>query len=208
MVDALVEHGIDVVLLWSIWPETYSFTFFEALAAGCFVITNRNSGNIQAQVRQWNCGRVFDTESEMLRFLSDSRRVSSALTDGHRQRGKRFRLRFNPEIAETIKNTQRKTVASAHPADAGANRHRLWLDNWFAMFVKRSASERLKHEELRRREDELNRLRAQLAVYRSSLLHRLAENFRKWWQGHPHLSRYCRPLFVRLSQPLIHIFRR
>ena len=34
MVDALTTHAIDVAFLWSIWPETYSFTFFEALAAG------------------------------------------------------------------------------------------------------------------------------------------------------------------------------
>ena len=46
MVDSLQLHQIDAVLLWSEVAETFSFTLHEALAAGAFIITNPNSGNI------------------------------------------------------------------------------------------------------------------------------------------------------------------
>ncbi len=44
--DSLKETNIDAVFLWSMWPETFSIALYEALAAGCFIITNRSSGNI------------------------------------------------------------------------------------------------------------------------------------------------------------------
>ncbi|MCP6651821.1 hypothetical protein NL518_27345, partial [Klebsiella pneumoniae] len=34
MVEAIRAHKIDIAFLWSNCPETYSFTFFESLAAG------------------------------------------------------------------------------------------------------------------------------------------------------------------------------
>ena len=47
MVEALRNNQIDVALLWSSVAETFSFTMHEALAAGCFLLTNPKSGNIQ-----------------------------------------------------------------------------------------------------------------------------------------------------------------
>ncbi|MFZ3070595.1 MAG: rhamnan synthesis F family protein [Anaerolineaceae bacterium] len=47
MVNMLRHHQIDVAFLWSTVPETFSFTLHEALAAGCFIVTNTKSGNIQ-----------------------------------------------------------------------------------------------------------------------------------------------------------------
>lgn len=53
MVRALREEEIDVALIWSIWPETFCFTAYEAMAAGTFVVTFSGSGNagrgVQAQ---------------------------------------------------------------------------------------------------------------------------------------------------------------
>ncbi|PID40033.1 MAG: hypothetical protein CR984_05285 [Proteobacteria bacterium] len=204
MVNALIRHGIDVVLLWSIWPETYSFTFFESLAAGCYVITNRNSGNIQAQVRQRDCGQVFDSESEMLRFLSGGQGIKSALANGHSPKGKRFVLRFNPELSESVEKIRARPSVSMPPVPIDAQ----WMDHWYMMAAAQMASDRRNAEEIKRRAGEIDRLRAQLAVYQISRLHRLIERFRQWWQRHPNLSKYVRPVFVGCSQPFIYFFRR
>lgn len=66
MTDALREEKIHVAVLWSLWPETYAYTYYEALAANCFVITNENSGNICAQVEARNNGIVVSDLSELL----------------------------------------------------------------------------------------------------------------------------------------------
>jgi len=66
MTDALRENSIDVAFLWSICPETFSFTLYESLAAGCYVITNPTSGNIQDTIfrnPQW--GTVYSNETEL-----------------------------------------------------------------------------------------------------------------------------------------------
>jgi hypothetical protein len=57
---ALQHHRIDMVFLWSRWPETYCFTYYESLEAGCFVITHRDSGNIAASIQQQGGGMIFD----------------------------------------------------------------------------------------------------------------------------------------------------
>lgn len=66
MTDSLRERAIHVAVLWSLWPETYAYTYYEALAANCFVITNENSGNICAQVEERNNGIVVRDLSEIL----------------------------------------------------------------------------------------------------------------------------------------------
>jgi glycosyltransferase involved in cell wall biosynthesis len=66
MTVALRENRIDVAFLWSICPETFSFTLYESLAAGCYVITNPTSGNIQDTIfrnPQW--GTVYSNETEL-----------------------------------------------------------------------------------------------------------------------------------------------
>ena len=66
MIDELRKKEIHVAVLWSLWPETYAYTYYEALAANCFVITNENSGNICAQVKARNNGIVVSDLSEIL----------------------------------------------------------------------------------------------------------------------------------------------
>ena len=78
MVNALRKHNIDVVLLWSIWPETYSYTYYEAFAADCFVLTSVYSGNIAGMVSENGNGKVFGSEHDVLRYLS---RTCNLLTD-------------------------------------------------------------------------------------------------------------------------------
>lgn len=70
MVDNLKETKIDAVLLWSIWPETFSITLHEALAAGCFVITNKSSGNIQDYLaKNPHQGAILEDEAALHDFI-------------------------------------------------------------------------------------------------------------------------------------------
>lgn len=72
MTDFLLECKIGIVLLWSICPETYSYTLFEAIGAGAFIVTNCNSGNIAREVEKQNCGVVLNNEDELIRLLNSS----------------------------------------------------------------------------------------------------------------------------------------
>jgi hypothetical protein len=46
MIEAVAKHRIDVVVCWSLWPETFCFVTHEALAGGAFVIARRAAGNV------------------------------------------------------------------------------------------------------------------------------------------------------------------
>lgn len=60
MVDAIRKYKIDYAMLWSPWPETYSYTFFESYIGGANILTNVNSGNIAFQTMLLHCGKVYD----------------------------------------------------------------------------------------------------------------------------------------------------
>lgn len=75
MVRKLTEHGIDIAFLWSTWPETYSYTYFESFAAGCFVITNHLSGNIADQVIANKNGVVLQNEEDLMELMQDRDRL-------------------------------------------------------------------------------------------------------------------------------------
>jgi hypothetical protein len=63
MIDALRAYAIDVAIIFPLWPETFNYTVHEALAAGAFVITGPNSGNVWPAVTLNAPGRghCFDT---------------------------------------------------------------------------------------------------------------------------------------------------
>lgn len=67
MVRALQNNNIDVTVLVSLCPETYSYTFFEALEARCFVITTEISGNIKEKVMEFENGMVIKPDSGALK---------------------------------------------------------------------------------------------------------------------------------------------
>lgn len=70
MVESLRWNQIDVALLWSTVAETFSFTMHEALAAGCFILTNPNSGNIQDYIRRHpECGLVLKDEAALIELF-------------------------------------------------------------------------------------------------------------------------------------------
>lgn len=75
MVQALQKYEIDIAFVGSILPETYSFTYFEAYEAGCFVITTEKSGNVYKQIEKNKNGKIFRSIDEMNAWLADLEKV-------------------------------------------------------------------------------------------------------------------------------------
>jgi hypothetical protein len=83
MVEALESHGIDVVVSWNLCHETFSYATTEALAAGCFLIVRRASGNVWPQVRALGPrhGVALDSELELQALFASGQVVGLALQD-------------------------------------------------------------------------------------------------------------------------------
>lgn len=75
MIDALRKHNIDVAVLSSICPETYSYTLYESIAADCYVLTTELSGNIATVVKAENRGKVCSDIDELIEYLCDEKRL-------------------------------------------------------------------------------------------------------------------------------------
>lgn len=73
MSDAVAKADVDIVLHWPNWPETFSFTTFEALAGSAFVVTNPGSGNVAAAVEMTGRGAVLQDEADLGAFFTDGR---------------------------------------------------------------------------------------------------------------------------------------
>jgi hypothetical protein len=69
MAEALAAARPDAVLVWPLCRETFSFVAYEAVSAGCAVITGPDSGNVQAFVAQGGHGQVFDDEAALAAAL-------------------------------------------------------------------------------------------------------------------------------------------
>jgi len=78
MVELLKEHEIDIVVVPSIWPETFSYVAYEALAAGCDIATLAASGNVAALVNGTGRGRVFADEAGLIDFFESHAAVELA----------------------------------------------------------------------------------------------------------------------------------
>lgn len=65
MRDALEAQAIDVALVWPLCRETFSFTAFEAAAAGAAVLTHPDSGNVAAFVAEGGHGQVLHDEAAL-----------------------------------------------------------------------------------------------------------------------------------------------
>lgn len=62
MIDAVRDLELDVAVLWSLWPETFCFAAFEAVAGGAAILTNPDSGNVQDMVGRLGCGLVLEDD--------------------------------------------------------------------------------------------------------------------------------------------------
>jgi hypothetical protein len=65
MRQAVEAAEIDVALIWPLCRETFSFTAHEAVASGAAVITNPDSGNVAAFVREGGHGLVLADEDAL-----------------------------------------------------------------------------------------------------------------------------------------------
>lgn len=73
MMNALRHCKLDCAVLFSNCPETYSYTYFEAFAANCFVITNIDSGNIAFQVNKNRNGVILNNSAQdIFHFFEDT----------------------------------------------------------------------------------------------------------------------------------------
>lgn len=70
MSRALSEAKVDVILHWASWAETFSFTTFEAMTGGAWVLTNPVSGNVQATVLSSGHGVVLEDEAALVAFFA------------------------------------------------------------------------------------------------------------------------------------------
>ncbi len=107
MLDALRTHNIDVAFLWSKCSETFSFTLHEAMAAGCYIVTNPHSGNIQRTVLQTNRGAVLAGEEEAVAWF-ESGRLTKATREFQSKKARSGSIVLNPGSYKIIFETLEK----------------------------------------------------------------------------------------------------
>lgn len=66
MRDALAAIEADAVLVWPLCRETFSFVAYEAVAAGCAIVTGPDSGNVAAFVAEGEHGQVIADEAALM----------------------------------------------------------------------------------------------------------------------------------------------
>ena len=90
MANALRQHNIDLVLVLSPWPETFSYVTFEAFAAGADVIALSDGGNVPMVIRNLQRGIVIRDENALYDVFA-SGRIWSYVTK-QRAAGKQYNL--------------------------------------------------------------------------------------------------------------------
>lgn len=65
MQETLEGLQVDAALIWPLCRETFSFTAYEAAAAGAAVLTGPDSGNVAAFAADPDIGRVLDDEAAL-----------------------------------------------------------------------------------------------------------------------------------------------
>lgn len=99
MTYALRKNEIHCAVIWSTWPETYSYTYYEALAANCFIITNSRSGNVCYQTKIRENGIVDD---DLVLLLEDDCEL--------RTRVNQYRQSQHLTPNELVENTEMLTL--------------------------------------------------------------------------------------------------
>ena len=115
MTSAIRRTNIDVVLLWALSPETYSYTLYESMQANVMVLTNPDSGNIADVVESQRVGRVFRTEKELWAYLQNVEQVRRDV-DFYRRSRPLLPLRLvpNPTIPDALDLSANPTLPTAN----------------------------------------------------------------------------------------------
>ena len=72
------RFGIDAALVWPLCRETFSFTAYEAAAAGAAVLTNPDSGNVATFVAEGGHGRVLADEAALIALFESGEALELA----------------------------------------------------------------------------------------------------------------------------------
>lgn len=195
MIRTLLNNHIDIAFLWSICPETYSFTLYEAFAANCMILTTANSGNIAAQVRKTERGIIFDSQKALFDYLENPEKVKNDIRK-HLIANQPMEIRFNPRIAEeTAEEARHKKElkdfsCKKEPGDNGHGKE-VFSDQAGetpgadqtedSLLVKNIHLETLRALQLQKKENHLpartdEELARELSRYRDSRLHRLVDH--------------------------------
>jgi hypothetical protein len=111
MANRLREFNIDVSFLWSICPETFSFTLYESWSASSFIVTNPNSGNIAFIVRANELGEVFQSELQLFSFFDDPKNIERLIG-----RNKTFnRFEFNDSVLNLPVSVCKREISALVP---------------------------------------------------------------------------------------------
>ncbi len=99
MIDAVIEHAVDVAMILSICPETFSFTAHEAVAGGATIVALADSGAVARLAADPKLGRVAADEDD-LRAMFDSGGIAQ-LARGARE-PQRFDLAYSRVTADFL----------------------------------------------------------------------------------------------------------
>lgn len=111
MTKQLRESEVDVVFLWSMWPETYSYVYYEASAAGACIVTNPYSGNVAAMIKKNGNGIIFKNVDEVISYFKDVEFARSEITQllGNNNFSPQL-LEPNPEVADLLSGVVNKSL--------------------------------------------------------------------------------------------------
>ncbi|CAH1208395.1 hypothetical protein PAECIP111891_03212 [Paenibacillus allorhizoplanae] len=97
----LLEHEIDVVLLWSNWFGNYNYTYYESLEANCFVVTYKDSGNIADQIKHFGNGLVLDSEQELVALFNNNKKLKECVAN-YKKSNEVYRVVVNNQLADEL----------------------------------------------------------------------------------------------------------
>lgn len=129
MGSCLREYRVHVAVLWSLCPETYSYTCFEAYSANAFIITNSRSGNIADVVKKNKMGIVLKSEEELMKLFSEPDRLMEMINEYRsRSKGGPNELCENKQIVWLSKQYHKNTIV-IHDSKKWVNYPLLWILN-------------------------------------------------------------------------------
>jgi hypothetical protein len=107
--QAGLETGmVDAVLIWPLCRETFSFTAYEAVAAGAAVITHPATGNVAAFTEAGGHGRILSDEAALIAAFEDGSITALARSA---RRPKVYDLAFGALSADLIARSSSPTAA-------------------------------------------------------------------------------------------------
>jgi hypothetical protein len=100
MQQVLEDLQVDAALVWPLCRETFSFTAYEAVAAGAAILTNPDSGNVQAFVQEGGRGWVLQDETALAEAMESGRVLELARA---RRTPRLYDLAFSALSADLIR---------------------------------------------------------------------------------------------------------